>query len=171
VLVLASSMDTAADETCRSLTGEADALVLISLSEPPDRRLRAITADGRRPAQVGAISCDTTRGAAAAAGGSRSAGDSAIVTVPSPADLTGIGMHAERLLTRFEGAGRVALCVHSLTTLLQYADTRAVFRFGHALTRKVRETGATAYFHLDPATVDDRTLRTMRSLFDRTVEV
>lgn len=170
VLVLSSSMDPVADETCQQLTADADAVVVVSLTESPDQRLKAITPSDRRPTQVGAVCCDATRGATVARGNSDGATGPAIVSVPSPGDLTGIGMHTERLLSQFEGAGRVALCVHSLTTLLQYGDTRAVFRFGHALTRKVRETGATAHFHLDPTTVDERTLRAMKALFDRTVE-
>lgn len=170
VLVLAPSMDPAADGPCRTLVDGVDNLIVLSLTESPDRRVDAITAGGERPRNVVAVACDETRGATA---GATSQTDSipSCVTVGSPGDLTGIGMHVDRLLSQFAGDGETAVCVHSLTTLLQYGDAKAVFRFGHALTMKVREVGATAHFHLDPATVDDRTLRTVQSLFDRTIEI
>lgn len=170
VLVLAPSMDPAADGPCRALTSDVDNLIVVSLTESPDRRVDAITTGADRPRNVAAVACDETRGATAAAAPQADSTPSC-VTVGSPADLTGIGMHVDRLLSQFAGDGETAVCVHSLTTLLQYDDARAVFRFGHALTRKVREVGATAHVHLDPATVDDRTLRTVQSLFDRTIEL
>ena len=169
VLVLASSMESDADERCVHLADEADGLLVVSLSEAPDRRIDTISARGGRPDRVAAISCDTTRGAAAARFPS-DGGTPDIATVSDPGDLTGIGIHIDQLLTAWDGLDHVAVCVDSLTTLLQYSDPRAVFRFCHSVTRKASDVGATTHFHLDPGTVDDQTRRTFQSLFDRTVE-
>jgi hypothetical protein len=169
VLVLASSMDPAADEACGRLVGDADGLLVVSLTQAPDDRLDTIAMHTGRPGRVAAVSCDATRGAAAATAADPTT-DPRAATVSDPGDLTGLGIHVERLLSGFDHETDVTVCVHSLTTLLQYADPKAVFRLCHAMTRAVADQGASAHFHLDPTTVDDRTLRTMRSLFDRTVE-
>lgn len=169
VLVLASSMNPAADEACGRLVGDADGLLVVSLTQDPDDRLDTIAMHTDRPERVAAVSCDATRGAAASTAADPTT-DPRAATLSDPGDLTGLGINVERLLSGFDHETDVTVCVHSLTTLLQYADPKPVFRLCHAITRAVTDYGASAHFHLDPTTVDDRTLRTMRSLFDRTVE-
>ena len=181
VLVLDSPTGEAGEAYCAErLTaspgeGSPNAL-LVTLDALPDRRFDAVVRrGGARPADVGIVCCDETRGAAAASGATDGPGPGPgpgagpwIATVSSPGDLTGLGVRIEQALSTWaETPAPVELCFHSLTTLLQYVDERAAFRFCHALTRRVDTTGASAHFHLDPAAVDDRTVKTLASLFDR----
>ena len=169
VLVLAASMDPAAEEVCGRLAGGSDGLLLVSVSDDPDRRLNTIAARGGRPDRVAAVSCDSARGAVATATPAADH-DHGCTTVTDPGDLTGLGINIDRALESMADLEDPTLCLHSLTTLLQYGEPRQVYRFCHAVTRKAKAAGANAHFHLDPGTVDDRTVRTFRSLFDRTVE-
>lgn len=45
------------------------------------------------------------------------------------------------------------------------------FRFLHLLTRRLSLAGAIAHFHLDPETCDEKTIETLRPLFDAVLEV
>lgn len=170
VLVLAPAMGSTDDEQCAHIAGDADDLLVVSLSDAPDHRVDTISARAGRPDTISSISCDTTRGAAAARPTTNDPNRRS-VTVSGPGDLTGLGMHIDRYLSTAAPGTDVSVCVDSLTTLLQYSGPKAVFRFCHSVTRKSSVAGATTHFHLDPSTVDDRTLHTLQSLFDRTVEV
>jgi hypothetical protein len=176
VLVLADSMSRDADEHCAAQLGSADAapapnLLLVSLDDTPDSRFDAVVRRGPgRPANVAVVCADETRGAAAA----RQTGAPGVdpgpwtATVSSPADLTGLGVRIEQVISAWaDGPEPVVLCFHSLTTLCQYVDDRAAFRFCHTVTRHLDSVGASSHFHLDPAAVDDRTVATLSALFDR----
>jgi hypothetical protein len=180
VLVLAGSMDGTSDEYCAkrmdSPPGTAPPSALfVSLDGSPDRRLDAVIRRGAaRPANVGVVCCDGTRGAAAAGptGADTGAPDVTpgqwVATVSSPGDLTGLGVRIEEALSAWADDPRsVELCFHSLTTLCQYVDERTAFRFCHAVTRHLAATGASSHFHLDPDAVGERTVATLTALFDR----
>jgi hypothetical protein len=179
VLVLAGSMDGTSEycaERLDSPPGTAlPSALLVSLDDSPDRRLDAVIRSGAaHPSNVGVVCCDETRGAAVAGstGGSGGAlGVTAspwVTTVGSPGDLTGLGVRIEEALSAWaDEPGSVELCFHSLTTLCQYVDERAVFRFCHTVTRHLAAVGASSHFHLDPGAVDERTVATLSALFDR----
>jgi hypothetical protein len=187
VLVLGPSRGGTTDEYCaeRLTSSPGDVspnALLVTLDETPDRRLETVLQGGAAPpGDVGVVCCDETRSAAAASGqadGPSPGPDPGpgpgfgfgpwIATVPSPGDLTGLGVRIGQALSAWADEDvPVELCFHSLTTLLQYVDERAAFRFCHALTRRVATTGATSHFHLDPDVVDDRAVNTLASLFDR----
>lgn len=177
VLVLTASMDGGADSYCAERLSSPPGTVspnalLVSLDQSPDRRFDAVIRRGNgNPADVGIVCCDETRSTAATSGASAGPGFGFgpwIATVSSPGDLTGLGVRIEQALSAWaDDPEPVELCFHSLTTLLQYVDERAVFRFCHALTRRITTLGANSHFHLDPETVEDRTVNTLSSLFDR----
>lgn len=179
VLVLASAEDDGGDAYCSERLAPSDAAspnaLLISLSESPDRRFDAVIRRGvGRPAGVAIVCCDETRGAVAASSTSGAGHGPGLIpgpwtaTVGSPADLTGLGVRIRQVLSSWEhDPAPVEVCFHDLETLLGHVDDRAAFRFCHAVTRHVRSAGATSHFHLDPDAVGERTLNTLRPLFDR----
>lgn len=179
VLVLADAMTGDADAYCTDRVSAphgpiAPNALLVSLDDTPDSRFDAIVRPGAgTPSNVGIICCDRTRSAAAAGPqhGPGVAPGPWITTVSSPGDLTGLGVRIDQALTAWsDGPGPIELCFHSLTTLLQYVDERAVFRFCHALTSHLDTVGASSHFHLDPSAVDERTVTTLSALFDRVVD-
>ncbi|ELZ90377.1 hypothetical protein C440_16901 [Haloferax mucosum ATCC BAA-1512] len=86
--------------------------------------------------------------------------------VSKPTDLRRLGSVMESLLTnRNDTSWNVS--VHSLSRLLDVVDDDLrVFRFVHGLTGQVRAADAHAQFYLDPSSHDERTVRTLASLFD-----
>lgn len=150
-------------------------LLLVSLEESPDERFDAVVRNGGgRPSNVGIVCCDRTRGGAAASATSGTGHGPGLspgpwtATVESPGDLTGLGVRIRQVLSTWtDDPEPVELCFHNLETLLEHVDARAAFRFCHAVTRHVRSTDARSHFHLDPDAVSERTLNTLRPLFDR----
>ena len=179
VLVLADSMDGDTDRYCAERLSPGDGVLspnalLVTLDDCPDERFDAVVRHSRgTPANVGIVCCDETRSAAVASGSGVIHGPGATpgpwtATVSSPGDLTGLGVRIRQALSAWgDTPEAVELCFHSLTTLLQYVDERAAFRFIHAVTRHVASVGASSHFHLDPGVVSERTVRTLSSLFDR----
>ena len=148
-------------------------VLLVSLDGSPDRRFDAVVRGGPvDPSNVALVCCDGTRSVATA--GSGPGHGPALTpgpwtaTVESPGDLTGLGIRIRQVLSSWADEPEpVELCFHDLETLLEHVDDRAAFRFCHAVTRHIRSTDARSHFHLDPDAVDERTLNTLRPLFDR----
>lgn len=113
----------------------------------------------------GGVSRSTTADSGATASAARPGVD--VATVPSPGDLTGLGVCISRFLGEWDGDGnRTLVCVDSLTTVLQYVETETAFRFLHTLLARCRSAGATVHAHITPDAHDERTVRTIESLFD-----
>lgn len=87
--------------------------------------------------------------------------------VEEPADLTGLGITVSERLT--DWGSESLLIFESLTVLLEHVELKRAFRFLHVLVNRVKATGATAHYHLDPDEHDDRTIATLTSLFDAVV--
>jgi hypothetical protein len=85
-------------------------------------------------------------------------------TVADPGDLTGLGIRIGECLEAW-GDQTPLVVFDSVTTMLQYADTKQVFQFLHVLTSQLRSAGALSVFHMDPEAHDERTVSTIRSLF------
>lgn len=99
-----------------------------------------------------------------------SPGDISIESLADPSDLTRLGITlTEQLSALPDEGGGSALCIHSLTSLLQYVDTRRLFRFLHILQKKVDTVGAVAHYHLDPDTHDQQTVSVFETLFETVV--
>lgn len=56
--------------------------------------------------------------------------------------------------------------LHSLSTLLMYADLQTVFRFLHVFTGRIQSVGGLGVFTIDADAHDDRTMNTIKQLFD-----
>lgn len=180
VLLLSESLDGHVDDACGELVSETDPestdLLVVSLLGSIDARIgayRAAASSSRLPAKVAFVtSGDGTRSAAAARTGTSSllADDEtqfATTSVSDPGDLTGIGMKVSRCLDSWTDDGnQTVVCFHSLTVLVQYVGLQKAFQFLHVLTSRIEAAGAIAHFHLDPSACDDRTVATLRSLFD-----
>lgn len=114
---------------------------------------------------------DSTRGAAATVSGGADALPNGVSTasVSSPGDLTGLGIKLSQCLSAWDD-GPTTVHFDSLTTLLQFADLKRVFRFVHVLTGRIESANAVGYFYLDPGAHDEQTLATLRGLFDTVLE-
>jgi hypothetical protein len=92
-------------------------------------------------------------------------------TLSSVDDLAGLGVAINEFLSVWEGDGnRIVVCFDSVTTLLLNTDTERMFQFLHVLTRRVKGSGTALRYTLNPAADDDRTARTITSLFDHVVD-
>jgi len=181
VLVMAPALGDDADESCSGLLAvepAADTDVLcVTFNETPDARLEAWRRTGgpTEPANLGFLVVgDGMRSAAAAtapSGPSPNGVGPRLASLANPGDLTGLGIELGDCFAEWADSGnRLHLCFHTLTTLLQYADLRSVYRFLHVLTGRVRVIDGVAHYHLDPAAHDERTVNVLLGLFDAAVE-
>lgn len=90
----------------------------------------------------------------------------AVRTVSDPADLTGVGVGVVEWLGARSSDEDPAVCIDDVSTMLQYTGVERVFRLLHALTGKCRDSDASLHAHLTPSAHDDRTVGTLRGLFD-----
>lgn len=100
--------------------------------------------------------------------------DGPVREVSSPGDLTGIGMEFsslyESLLGRDQPRARIGL--DSVSTLLLFAeDFRAVFRFLHTMTSRVRTGEGLCVATIDPEATDQKALGTVAQAFDARFDV
>jgi len=176
VLLLVGHDDERAEEGCMELLSStplsnANVLCVTAVSSP-DERVAAWDAHlgDDRPAKVGFIDVGaTTRG------GSPGIGDPtdpfSVHTIEHPADLIGIEINRSRYQSAWAGDdNQLVVCVDSLNSLLDNVSLERAFRFLNALTGRFRAADAIAHYHLDPSGYDERTLNTIKGLFDAVVE-
>ena len=84
----------------------------------------------------------------------------------APSDLTGLGIQCSEFLTRWHETDDVAVCVESITAMLQYTPTKTAYRFLHVLTHRVTHADATAHYHLSPDAHTRQEIGTLKQLFD-----
>jgi len=91
----------------------------------------------------------------------------------SPVDMTGIGIKLSEFLQAFgdRGIERNRVMVHSLSTLLMYADLQTVFRFLHVFTGRVQSVDGLGLFSIDSTAHDDQAMNTVKQLFDGIITV
>ena len=95
--------------------------------------------------------------------------DDRIKYTSSPVDMTGIGIKLSEFLQGFyqnRGIERNRVMLHSLSTLLMYADLQTVFRFLHVFTGRVQSVDGLGVFAIDDSAHDDQTMNTLKQLFD-----
>lgn len=180
VLLLASPMEAASDEACVDLLNVeppgGTSVLWVTLTQTPDHRLRRWRkhAGDDLPAELffadfgsGAGDVEPSSTIESARGGSIT-----VEVVVNPANLTRLGVVLSDRLDAWDGTGRqTTLCFDSLTALLQHVELQPAYRFLMALTKRVAETGGIAHYHLDPAAHDERTVRTVTSLFDAVMKI
>ena len=92
--------------------------------------------------------------------------------VSSPGDLTGVGIELTGILRGWHHDSvtdpRVGL--HSLSTLLMYADLKRVYQFLHVVTTRVASVDGVGVYTLD-VTAGGSTHDPLKQLFDAMVEV
>jgi hypothetical protein len=143
--------------------------ILVSTKRDADRFRRAFTETLADPDDwdVRVIDC-VTRGR-----GMRQVRDSAATRYVSNAgDLTGIGIASSGFMREFYHADVEArFGLHSLSTLLMYADLQRVFQFSHVMTGRMASSGISGVFSLDTTSRDNESLDVLKGLFDALVEV
>ncbi|WP_277542302.1 DUF7504 family protein [Haloarcula laminariae] len=95
------------------------------------------------------------------------ADDVSVRSVSTPDDLTGLGITLSQAVSAHEAP---VVCFDSLTALLQHVAVETAYEFLNALTGHLYAADVEAYFYLDPAPYDSRTVDALASLFDAVVE-
>lgn len=153
-----------------SFPRDADNLLLVSMTESPDERLSVLQGyTDELPERTVVLNVgDTTRSGASETVSTGEGGTIVIENVADPSDLMRIGITVSKRLSEWEEhGGETAVCFHSLTALLQYAeDPNVAFRFVHTLLGRLKSTGARAHFHVDGGAHDQHVLATFRPIFD-----
>lgn len=89
-----------------------------------------------------------------------------------PEDLVHLGINVSRIVESWDDSvGSIAVCVHSLSPLIQQGSPRRAFRFLHVLLGRLGEADARVHVHLDAEAHDPEEIALFRQLFDVTVEV
>jgi len=92
--------------------------------------------------------------------------------VSTPGDLTGIGIAVTGFLRERHARGeRANLGLHSLSTMVMYADFRRVFQFLHVVVGRVSAADFRGVFTVDTSVVDDRQLDVLTQPFDARLDV
>ena len=100
--------------------------------------------------------------------------DDRIKYTSSPVDMTGIGIKLSEFLQAFYQDRNIEqnrIMLHSLSTLLMYADLQTVFRFLHVFTGRIQSVEGLGLFAIDSSAHDDKTMNTLKQLFDGIIEV
>ena len=95
--------------------------------------------------------------------------DDRIKYTSSPVDMTGIGIKLSEFLQAFyqnRGIEENRVMLHSLSTLLMYADLQTVFRFLHVFTGRIQSVDGLGVFAIDDSAHDEQTMNTLKQLFD-----
>ncbi len=100
--------------------------------------------------------------------------DKRIKYTSSPVDMTGIGIKLSEFLQAFyqdQGIKKNRIMVHSLSTLLMYADLQTVFRFLHVFTGRIQSVDGLGIFCIDSTAHDQQTMNTLTQLFDGVIRM
>lgn len=90
-----------------------------------------------------------------------------VETLHNPRDLTRMGVLINKYLNDEESPP--ALCFHSLNDIQQFVGNEKLFRFLHTLGSRVKSVGGRGHYQIDPASLDEPSISTLKPLFDFTV--
>lgn len=174
VLILSPDAGDRCDRTCAEHlqvpSGPGGAVIFVTLTEAPDRRIQVLRDHASRPpARVGVICAGESR-----RGGSVNSRGVAVRSVENPGDLARLGVGISDALESWADDHPTTVCFHSLTSLLQFVELSRVFRFVYTLGGRVAQSGARAHFHLDPDAYDEddeQVVATLSPLFDSVLRV
>lgn len=121
--------------------------------------------DSLDPGRIGIIDTSGSDG--------RSVVDATTEHVSSPSDLTGISIGTAKLFRQFENRGisDIRYGLISVSTLLQYMDSKKVFKFLHVYTKRIAETEGLGIYTLDDDSHDPRVVNTITGQFDGVIEL
>jgi len=96
-----------------------------------------------------------------------------IKMAPSPLDITGIGIKISQFLKQFsdDENRKTRLVINSLSTMLMYSNLQTVFRFLHVFTGRIKAADALGIYVLEAGMHDDKTIATLKKLFDGVIEI
>jgi KaiC/GvpD/RAD55 family RecA-like ATPase len=92
----------------------------------------------------------------------------------SPLDLTGIGVKIGQFIDEFlkkKKISKIQLYMNSVSTILMYSNFQMIFRFLHIFTGRIKTIGALGIYLIDSGMHDERTLATLKQLFDGIIEI
>jgi len=99
--------------------------------------------------------------------------DAQVRYTSSPVDMTGVGIKFSELLEEFYERREIEhnrVFLDSLSTLLMYSDLQTVFRFLHVFTGRVQSVDGLGLYAIDSTAHDDKTMNTLKQLFDGVIE-
>ncbi len=135
------------------------AFVVVSLLSKTDDRIAALEDAHGEPDSVHVVCVD---------GRVDEAGYDTVRKVNKPGDLTGLSMRIGEVLSDLH-EDDIYLYFDDVTSLLQYTDLSTAYRFLNVLTGRIDAADGVAYFGATPGAHDERTVNTLRNLFDGTV--
>jgi len=146
-----------------------DGAIVVSNTDGAKRVFEAL--DGRvdyvdRPVAV--VDCVTRQ-----QGMSETHDDARVRYTSSPVDMTGVGIKFSEILEEFyerQSIERNRVFLDSLSTLLMYSDLQTVFRFLHVFTGRVQSVDGLGLYAIDSTAHDDKTMNTLKQLFDGVIE-
>ena len=149
---------------------DGQASLVVTTKDDADRLLEEF--DTRLPAQntdgIGIIDTVTAQ-----QGTVREGDDERVRYASSPGDLTEIGISLTQFLEQFDESGwsGTRVMLHSISTLLMYAELRTVFRFLHVFTGRVRGADAIGLYTMDTGAHDPDAINTIKPLFDDAIKI
>jgi len=176
VLLLAPSLSGQEQDVCHQLLHGSDAdangLLVTCLESPRDRLAAWTDHDHAETGEVAVVDVDmSARSTAAADAVTSLPANATIESVSTEEGLVDLGEAIDRQLTRLTATGETAVCLHSVSDLLQHGDERGVFKFLTVLTNSVARTDAVAHYHMNPDVHDAETIETLEVLFDSIVDL
>lgn len=146
----------------------------------PARSMRDVVESWRRraeavPATLGVVTyADFDRSASRDAGAaspparrSLSGGDITLTSMSDPSNLQRLATAVTLHLDDWADTDRETLVyLDALGPFIDATDTESAFQFLHLLVQSAEQLSANVLVRLDPETVDERTIRTVQSLFD-----
>jgi hypothetical protein len=171
LLVFAPAMSDAKDGLCHDLLGRTPPASLdvlqVSYTRPPDRLVELWRErHDDLPANYRVVDVGARARAPGQAEGDRTPA-SVTVTRANLNDLTGLAMEWRNAFNEFARTDNdLAVCLDSITAMLQYVTVEEAYRFVHMATGQIHELAGQAHFHLDPNAHDDQTISTMKTAFD-----
>ncbi|WP_218927096.1 DUF7504 family protein [Halosimplex pelagicum] len=152
--------------------GSASKTAAFVTTKKPARKVAAWFAATRPETEEWDLSVVDCTGSAGRERRSRAPGIDDLRVVSSPGDLTGVGIELTGVLREWDhdAATDPRVGLHSLSTLLMYADVKRVYQFLHVVTSRVASVDGVGVYTLDVSaggTADD----VLKQLFDAMVEV
>jgi hypothetical protein len=152
---------------------ECTYVLLVSITGSPHVRAQTVgSLLNDDPEEVAVIATSPDSGTSATDFPSKVPAVSTTISNRKPSDLTGLGVSIMDHFSDWQDDdATIAVCLDSITPLLQYNGLDEVFHFLRIVTDEVESADAVAHYHFDPTAHDDQTEQRLCTLFDRIVHV
>jgi hypothetical protein len=170
VLVRSPRGSAASDNARVHVLSSGDIVMFVTTA--PDERLRLLHDELREwPAQTAIV---TTRSDVLenVSGIDSSEMPLELVQLDGRLGLSGLGETLSRVIEECEAAaGKIAVEFDILSELIEKFDLRTVFKFLHALGRRVKRADALAHYHVDSRARSESTINILDKSFDLSIRV